>query len=140
LIFIASAYIAIYLKSTSAGPDQSSLSQTAKARKIQRKITILILTDMCCWLPICVMSFLSIAGTALPPVLYAVSAITLLPVNSSLNPIIYTDVVPKCFEVFHHFFGRLRDYFQQCRNLISIRHFSESSDELPEAQHETPEI
>jgi len=64
MIFIASAYIAIYLKSTSAGPDQSSLSKTAKARKI----TILILTDMCCWLPICVMSFLSIAGTALPSV------------------------------------------------------------------------
>jgi len=31
----------------------------------------------------------------IPSILYAVSAIILLPINSSLNPVIYTDVIQK---------------------------------------------
>jgi len=53
------------------------------------KITVLIATDIVCWFPVCIMTFLSMSGVVLDPLAYAVSAIVLLPMNSSLNPIIY---------------------------------------------------
>jgi len=90
LIFIAASYAPIYLKSTSSVPTQQA---SDRVRKMQRKITILILTVVTCWLPICVMSFLSMGSIVIPFILYAVSAIILLPINSSLNPVIYTDVM-----------------------------------------------
>ena len=55
---------------------------------------------MCCWLPICIMTFLSMAGMSLEPAAYAASAVILLPIKSSINPIIYTDVIPRLVKAF----------------------------------------
>ena len=30
--------------------------------KLQRKVTRIIFTDFCCWIPICIMAFMSAAG------------------------------------------------------------------------------
>ena len=104
LIFIAASYASIYLKSTSSVPTQAS----GRARKMQRKITILIFVDVACWLPICIMSFLSMGSIVIPSILYAVSAIILLPINSSLNPVIYTDVIQKIGSFLLHAFASAR--------------------------------
>jgi len=103
LIFIATSYASIYLKSTSSVPTEQA---SDRGRKMQRKITILILTDVTCWLPICVMSFLSMRSIVIPSILYAVSAIILLPINSSLNPVIYTDVMQMIFSVLRQMYIR----------------------------------
>ena len=62
---------------------------------MQRKIYRLLATDFCCWIPISIMAFINFAGVPLPEVAYVVSAIVLLPINSALNPILYSDAFDK---------------------------------------------
>jgi len=45
------------------------------------------------------MAFLNLAGVKLSPVSYAVAAIILLPTNSALNPIVYTDLIDKITDI-----------------------------------------
>lgn len=66
---------------------------------MQRKILRLVMTDFCCWVPISIMAFLNLGGVRLPGLAYAVSAIILLPINSALNPIIYSNVLDKLYEI-----------------------------------------
>uniref|UniRef100_H2ZAA3 G-protein coupled receptors family 1 profile domain-containing protein n=1 Tax=Ciona savignyi TaxID=51511 RepID=H2ZAA3_CIOSA len=91
-IFIASSYMAIYRKASSH--PQTTVSD--RSIKMQKKIIKLIATDFACWVPICMMSLLnfsqvvSMNGTA-----YAVSAVVLLPINSVLNPLLYSNAFEK---------------------------------------------
>ena len=129
LIFIAASYASIYVKSTSSVPTQQV---SVRGRKMQRKITILILTDVTCWLPICVMSLLSMGSIVIPSILYAVSAIILLPINSSLNPVIYTDVIQKVSSFLHQVFVSVRNGLRNSRwhlkALVFLYAFEESVD------------
>ena len=54
------------------------------------KVMLLIGTDGCCWIPICISAFMSYAGYQLPDTMYIASATILLPINSLLNPLIYS--------------------------------------------------
>ena len=65
---------------------------------MQRKIYRLLATDFCCWVPISIMAFVNFSGVPLPDIAYAISAIVLLPINSALNPILYSDVFDKLFD------------------------------------------
>ncbi|CAK8676610.1 unnamed protein product [Clavelina lepadiformis] len=92
MMYIMGAYVAIYKHAKAPGPQRNITDKKLKQlRKIQRKIAMLIATDMCCWLPICIMTFISMSGVSLPSTAYAESAIILLPINSSLDPIIYAN-------------------------------------------------
>ncbi|XP_078493335.1 G-protein coupled receptor GRL101-like [Ciona intestinalis] len=101
-IYVLVAYFAIYLKSSkslllhSKGKQQSMISK--KNAAMQRKIIRLIITDFCCWVPISIMAFLSIGGYDIPSVVYSVSAIILLPINSALNPLLYSNFVDKVID------------------------------------------
>ena len=50
----------------------------------------LVLTDGLCWLPVCITSIISFAGYKVSDTMYIVSACILLPVNSVINPLIYS--------------------------------------------------
>nr|CAB3263306.1 uncharacterized protein LOC108950436 [Phallusia mammillata] len=94
-MFVAVAYIWIYKRSAASGRQVNERAQNARAEKqnqeMQKKIIRLVFTDFFCWVPISIMAFLNFGGTTVPPVIYAVSAIILLPINSSLNPLIYSN-------------------------------------------------
>ena len=62
---------------------------------MQRKIYQLVATDFCCWVPISIMAFVNFSGIEVPYTAYFISAIVLLPINSALNPILYSDVCEK---------------------------------------------
>ena len=64
---------------------------------MQRKIYRLLATDFCCWVPITVMAFVNFSIARLPDIAYVISAIVLLPINSALNPVLYSDVFDKLF-------------------------------------------
>ncbi|XP_077967743.1 uncharacterized protein LOC144421975 [Styela clava] len=87
----------------SAGDDRSKI--------LQRKITILIATDVCCWLPICIMTFVSHNGIWITGEVYAVSAIVLLPINSSLNPIIYSNILSSRLNAIRLSFARFTNRY-----------------------------
>ena len=64
---------------------------------MQRKIYRLLATDFFFWVPITVMAFVNFNTARLPNIAYVVSAIVLLPINSALNPVLYSDGFDKLF-------------------------------------------
>ena len=60
---------------------------------MQKKVFLVLATDFCCWFPISLIALLSIVGVPISNTVYAVSAIVLLPINSALNPIIYSNAI-----------------------------------------------
>ncbi|XP_070552113.1 uncharacterized protein [Ptychodera flava] len=54
-------------------------------------MALIVLTDFCCWVPISVMGILALTDTVtIPNSVYAWSAVFILPVNSAVNPYLYT--------------------------------------------------
>ena len=59
--------------------------------KLARKLALIVGTDFLCWMPIIIMGLLSITRLAeIPPDVYAWTAVFILPLNSSINPYLYT--------------------------------------------------
>ena len=61
-----------------------------RIERLKTRVIFIIATNALCWVPIIVMAFVSYGGFRLPAFVYPLSAIVLLPVNSALNPIIYS--------------------------------------------------
>ncbi|XP_072179324.1 relaxin receptor 1-like [Diadema setosum] len=91
-IFIAVCYIIMFVRVR-----QSSLRTTnntaswSREIKMARRMFILIGTDFACWMPIILMGILNQTKTVeIPASLCAWLVIFILPINSSLNPFLYT--------------------------------------------------
>ncbi|XP_077864669.1 LOW QUALITY PROTEIN: uncharacterized protein LOC102803184 [Saccoglossus kowalevskii] len=84
------AYIAMYAvvrRSRNAVGSSQSRNDIAMARRM----TLIVLTDFCCWIPIILMGTLALTDTAvIPSQMYAWTAVFILPLNSAMNPILYT--------------------------------------------------
>ncbi|XP_055888129.1 G-protein coupled receptor GRL101-like [Biomphalaria glabrata] len=57
---------------------------------IAKKLAFVALTDFMCWFPVGILGFLSLNGHIFDREVYAWIAVFVMPVNSALNPIIYT--------------------------------------------------
>ena len=90
-IFILLAYITIYCTVQTSAKRAGSTRMNQNAA-MARKMMFIVLTDFCCWMPVIVTGILSLTGNFYDPkkVAYVVIAIFVLPVNSSINPILYT--------------------------------------------------
>ena len=66
---------------------------TRRNRKLQRKVSIIILTDFLCWVPfITVCGFHSLGIMDASP-WYALFSIVILPINSVINPLLYDNTI-----------------------------------------------
>ena len=54
------------------------------------RIILIIVKDIACWLPIISFSYANFFGYPIPDMVHPLSSIVLLPINSLLNPIIYS--------------------------------------------------
>ena len=54
------------------------------------RIFLVVVTDITCWLPIIVFTFLSLSEYPVPDIVHSLTSIVLLPINSLLNPILYS--------------------------------------------------
>jgi len=64
---------------------------------MQKRISRLLMTDFFCWIPVCTMASLRIAGVSLSPDAYIASAGCLLPINSEMNPLLtHRSLVSAC--------------------------------------------
>ena len=86
-----------------------SVNQTLARRNnaLQRKISLIILTDFACWVPFictCVLHYLQVVDAS---PWYAIFSIVILPINSVINPLLYDNFVSvlwnkiRCFLQFH---------------------------------------
>ena len=111
-VFIAVSYILIYIRSTKKRPVNAASTVDLQKReaKIQKRIAVIIITDFACWLPICIMAFVAFLGLYYNFVLQEIAEGFLLPINSALNPFLYSVNLSKLFK-------RLRCRpLKKCRN------------------------
>nr|KAG5710072.1 hypothetical protein BaRGS_030148 [Batillaria attramentaria] len=57
---------------------------------IARRLFLIVCTDFCCWFPIGLMGLLASSGIPIPGVVNVWAAVFVLPINSAINPFLYT--------------------------------------------------
>ena len=66
-----------------------------KSRTLQSKITMIIVTDFLCWIPFILVCFLHFVEVFDASPWYPLFSMVILPINSVLNPLLYSDVIVK---------------------------------------------
>jgi len=110
-LFIAISCIFI-LKHTSQHTKRAHHNQqnicNKQAADLQKRIARIIATDFCCWIPICIMAYVRL-GVAFSNIAYQISAVLLLPINSAINPFLFTSLPDKlinlCRQKYYEFTG-----------------------------------
>ncbi|GAB6027654.1 Relaxin insulin-like peptide receptor [Chamberlinius hualienensis] len=88
-VFIFHAYIKMFLIIKDSTVSLRS-TQEKQDRTIAQRFALIVGTDLLCWMPIIIIKILALCGIKIQDNLYAWLAIFVLPVNSALNPILYT--------------------------------------------------
>ena len=120
IVLICIGYVFIFYKvsNTKVKKEISKKHRKKQEGKHQKSLYMLVflivLTDVLCWLPIIIMSFASILGYNIPEIAHSISSIVLLPINSLLNPIIYSRI-----ELI--FKKKLKRIFDPLENLLSFK-------------------
>ncbi|XP_071551817.1 uncharacterized protein [Panulirus ornatus] len=88
-MFIAYAYGRMIL---SIRESQMSLRSTQEKqdRILVKRFAFIVGTDFLCWMPVILIKVIALGGVVIDRTLYAWLAVFVLPVNSALNPILYT--------------------------------------------------
>ena len=94
-IFIVVAYVVMYRTITKA----SNAVRSTRANQdstLAKRMLFIILTDFFCWCPVIIISILALANSLYDPrkQVYAWVAVFILPINSSINPLLYTFSTP----------------------------------------------
>ena len=92
---IAISYFAMFIqfKKQRKGFQQKRL--TKQEWNMQKRIARIVATDFACWIPICIMSYARIGGVEFSPLVYQITAVFLLPINSAINPLLFSSVIDK---------------------------------------------
>ena len=86
---------------TVAGKSETAqLSLQQRNKRLQRKISLIILTDFLCWVPFIFISFLHSIEVINATSWYGILSVVILPINSVINPFLYDDYIGKQAELF----------------------------------------
>ncbi|XP_077541447.1 uncharacterized protein LOC144153658 isoform X2 [Haemaphysalis longicornis] len=124
--FIAYAYLSMFVTITRSNVGLRS-TQQLHDRAIAKRFAFIVGTDVLCWMPIVIIKIIAIAGIHIDETLYAWVAVFLLPVNSALNPVLYTLTTRLFKQQLHCFLAKLRE----CRRASAERHSAQSWTSLP---------
>ncbi|XP_041471968.1 relaxin receptor 2-like isoform X3 [Lytechinus variegatus] len=92
--FILICYIMIFVKSTRASKNVRNSKSMNQETKLAVRMAMIVATDLVCWMPVIIMGILSQTGAVtLDPSLYAWTVILIVPINSSINPFLYTFIM-----------------------------------------------
>ena len=86
-VIITACYVLISTKAAMSARNISRNSNNSQG--LQLKITAIIFTDFLCWIPLTVVCFLHYGEVIDAAQWYPFFSITLLPINSVINPILY---------------------------------------------------
>uniref|UniRef100_A0A1A9WVK7 G-protein coupled receptors family 1 profile domain-containing protein n=1 Tax=Glossina brevipalpis TaxID=37001 RepID=A0A1A9WVK7_9MUSC len=89
LVFILISYVRMLQAIRDSGGGMRS-TISGRESVVATRFAIIVTTDCACWLPIIVVKLAALSGCSISPALYAWLAVLVLPVNSALNPILYT--------------------------------------------------
>lgn len=88
-LFILFAYISMFF-TISHSKIGLRCTQQQQDQNIAKRFAFIVATDFLCWVPIVFIKVIAMAGVTIQKDLYAWVAVFLLPVNSAINPILYT--------------------------------------------------
>ncbi|KAL8566701.1 hypothetical protein ACOMHN_050350 [Nucella lapillus] len=89
-IFIAMGQISIYWSIKQNSMASSSSTGSSKDMTIARRLITIAVTDFLCWFPIGLLGLLASSGFPIPGEVNVALAIVALPLNSAINPFLYT--------------------------------------------------
>ena len=88
-------YVLVCRKATHGTRCPTSIKK-GRNEDMQKRISRPLLTDFFSWIPVCIMTYLRVAGVFLPADAYIASAGFLLPFNSAMNPMLYSKLIGRC--------------------------------------------
>ncbi|XP_008050636.1 relaxin receptor 1 isoform X3 [Carlito syrichta] len=83
-------------------------NQVKKEMILAKRFFFIVFTDALCWIPIFVLKFLSLLQVEIPGTITSWVVIFILPINSALNPILYTLTTRPFKEMMHQFWYNYR--------------------------------
>ncbi|CAH1799243.1 unnamed protein product [Owenia fusiformis] len=106
-LFISYAYALMF---ATIRRSQMSLRSTQENQEtsLMKRFFFIVMTDFICWIPIIIIKIAALSGAKINKGFYGWVAIFILPVNSALNPILYT-LTTKLFK--KHFMSRVYRVF-----------------------------
>jgi len=85
-LVIAASYLSVHILSQKSA---SKVGMKQRFGPLQRKITLIILTDFLCWVPFITICMLHTTGAINATPLYPIFSVIVLPINSLINPLLY---------------------------------------------------
>ena len=89
-LLIAFGQLAIYSSIRSNTMTGAKRSQQSKDADIARRLFTIAMSDFLCWFPIGCLGLLASRGVAVPGEVSVALAVVVMPVNSAINPFLYT--------------------------------------------------
>jgi hypothetical protein len=107
-LIITGSYTSIYLKSSSSsrrltGDTTRSRKSREREAALQKKLAFIITTDFFCWIPFILISGLHYLMIFDASPWYATFSILILPINSVINPLVYSSYVVSTFTLLKDF-------------------------------------
>ena len=95
IISISYLFMFVITSTSSLSQSQGFTGDCIRRRnnRLQRKISIIILTDFLFWVPFIIICFLHTIGVLNGSPWYALLSILILPINSVINPVLYDDTM-----------------------------------------------
>ena len=92
-LMVAFCYIQIFITAKKSRVRSGRSQQSEADIRMAINMSAVVLTDFCCWVPIIITCILVQCGlVVVSPVMYAWTVAFILPINSSLNPVVYSGV------------------------------------------------
>lgn len=99
------------------------------AKNVQKRVALLVASDFACWVPCCMIAFLRLGGVNVSNTVYAFAAIILLPINSALNPVLYSNAVQGLINYVCHCLGCWREQISRGLSMSFHRTLGVENDE-----------
>ena len=130
VILISVGYVLIFREIRQSKVNNLSKNRSNNERKFMIRVFMIVATDIVCWLPIIAFTYASYLGLKIPEIVHPLSSIVLLPINSFINPFLYSKVeivlyqfikkyVEKCYSCLAEFLKLyfFRPFFKNLKNI-----------------------
>ena len=122
---ISICYLIVFIITSTSS---SSLSEGAtgdhvrsRNQRLQRKVSIIILTDFLCWVPFIIICLLHTTEIVDASPWYALMSILILPINSVINPLLYDDTIGRMFRRIVRWIGNVNYVGQRAQGVQIAR-------------------
>ena len=103
ITLISVGYILIFFEIRSSKVKNCSRNESKNEKKVMIRVFLIVATDIVCWLPIIAFTYASYFGFKIPDIVHPLSSIVLLPINSFINPFLYSRVEIVLYELINKY-------------------------------------